>query len=184
MKDVISLDQFRKPKSVESAKTDSPEQRPVCANPAKPEVTPSTQAPAASKGDAKLTKAAQDFRIRFLAAFEALKAQARSELDQASQKSEVKTRINVSSVLKLAKSSPLTAYSPLHREILIPMVEQAAVEHEAAMAAKFSTGSPKRKQTISNLEKELKEAKATFESQLSRLASQKLTEHLSQRDAS
>ena len=127
----------------------------------------------------RLTKPAKDFRKRFLAALEEIKKEASRELRNAGTKADMKAKINVSMVLKRAKSSPLTAYSPLHRDILLPLVEQAAHDLEIAINEKFPKSAHARRDTLALAKEELSEAKASFEAQLSKLASQKLTAYFS-----
>lgn len=128
----------------------------------------------------RLTKPAREFRARFFAALQELKDESFMALAQAKTRADMKAKINVSLVLKRAKASPLTAYSPLHRDTLLPFVEAAGDELLKAIQERFSNPSNKRKSSISCLSNELVESRRSFEKQLATLASQKLSSYIHQ----
>ena len=90
--------------------------------------------------------------------------------------SDVKAKINISSVLKIANASPLTAYSDLHRDVVGKNVEEAKKRCELAIKAKFKVA--KARPTVESLQRQLSEERAAHAEALSKLASQKMTEYL------
>jgi len=125
--------------------------------------------------DPSLPSAARDFRRRFLTALNELKLEAVAQIEATTTAKDVTIKINVSAVLKRAKSSPLTAYSPLHRDVLLPLVSQAIAEIQTILSAKIQSSS---KPSIASLQKSLKQAREQYEIALSRLASQQLTKFI------
>lgn len=123
----------------------------------------------------KLTKAGKSFRERFVNSLKALQEQFDDELEKANSISDVKTKINISTVVKHAKASPLAAYSEHHKEFVANLIENAINECNKNLEAKF-TGS--KKPTIESLQKQLIEERALFKAELSKIASQKMTQYI------
>ncbi len=149
MKNIISLDDFKKNKSNTSETKE------------------------------ELTKAGKSFRERFSKAITELEMQFDKELANAQVSSEVKTKINISSVLKQAKSSPLAAYSDLHKEFVESTIKDVIDRCNQKLEIKFQTN---KKPTIESLQKKLSEERAVHKAELAKLASQKMTEYLELKD--
>lgn len=66
-----------------------------------------------NKGEEKLTKAGKSFRESFMNALNELENNFNKEVKNDKVISEIKTKINISTVVKHSKSSPLAAYSEL-----------------------------------------------------------------------
>lgn len=164
MTKTISLDQFRIKSSDKDVEAPTPR---------------SLELPAMDDW-ADLTKAGQDFRRRFIAALEDLKIEAATQLASAKKRSDVKARITVAAIATRAKSSRLGAYSPLHRDVLIPLVEAASFEHQRDLLARFKVAT-QRKSTVSSLTAQLKAEREEHAKAMSTLASQKLSMFLSLR---
>lgn len=124
----------------------------------------------------KLTKAGKSFRERFVNSIKALQEQFDDELEKANSISDVKTKINISTVVKHAKASPLAAYSDHHKEFVANLIENAINECNKSLEDKF-TGS--KKPTIESLQKQLIEERAIYKAELSKISSQKMTEYIS-----
>lgn len=179
MKKIVDLDQFRRkepqPKPEAPQAVNLSKAAPAASSPERqPPATPQKTDDGSKDKPQKLTKPAQDFRRRFEDALNELKAEALEELAKAKTKEEFKKKINVSLVLKRAKSSPLTAYSPLHRDFLLPKVEAASLVLKQANEAKFTTVR-RNPEGVQSLKTQLKKQKIDFEQQLATLASQKLS---------
>lgn len=142
----------------------------------KPQVTPMQELP-----QPKLTKAGLDFRQRFHVALAQLKAEATAEIKAADKPADVRAKITVRSVLKRAKASPLAAYSPLHRDDLLPLVEAASDEISALMAASFKRKTRSRP-SAKELAAELKKARQDHAKAIAKLASQRLSEFVAKSD--
>ena len=179
MSEMFSLEQYRrrnpasKPEAAESKSGDAPRGH---------EAPPRENAAAAKQTSApqpKLTKAGIDFRARFETALSELGAEARAELKTATAASDLKTRITVSAVLKRAKASPLAAYSPLHKDALLPMVEAASAELASLVSAAFKPKT-RRRPSATALQAQLKKERAEHAKALSKLASQRLAEFVAQ----
>ena len=140
--------------------------------------TPTRAGGGAGAETKRLTKAGLGFRKRFIEALDALSTELRQQIASATKAEEVPDRITVSAVLKRAKASPLAAYSPLHRDELLPMVEKAATEIEELIAATFK---PRRRTraTINSLRAELRQLRFDHSEALAKLASQRLSEFVS-----
>lgn len=152
-KKVVSLDQFKKKTDTNLALVEAP-----------------------IDSDEGLTAAGKAFRARFNEALAALEAEFESQLAKAEMASDVKVRINVSTALKIAQASPLTAYSDLHREAVGKKVDEAKKRCEEAIKAKFKV--VKARPTIESLQKQLAKERAEHATAVSKLASQKMTEYL------
>lgn len=126
-----------------------------------------------------LTKAGKSFRERFSKALTELELSFDKELSEAKVSSEVKTKINISSVLKQAKSSPLAAYSDLHKEFVESEIKEVVQRCNKKLEVKFQD---KKKPTIESLQKQLTEERTLYKAELSKLASQKMTEYLQLKD--
>lgn len=126
-----------------------------------------------------LTKAGKSFRERFSKALTELELIFDKELSEAKISSEVKTKINISSVLKQAKSSPLAAYSDLHKEFVENEIKEVFQRCNKKLEVKFQD---KKKPTIESLQKQLAEERVLYKAELSKLASQKMTEYLQLKD--
>lgn len=127
----------------------------------------------------ELTKAGKSFRERFSKAITELEMQFDKELANAQVSSEVKTKINISTVLKQAKSSPLAAYSELHKEFVESKIKDVVNRCNQKIEIKFQN---KKKPTIESLQKQLTEERALHKAEISKLASQKMTEYLELKD--
>lgn len=123
----------------------------------------------------KLTKAGNSFRERFVNSLKVLQEQFNDELENANSISDVKTKINISTVVKHAKASPLAAYSEHHKEFVANLIEDAINECNRSLESKF-TGT--KKPTIESLQKQLTEERSLFKSELAKIASQKMTEYI------
>lgn len=145
MKNIISLDDFKNNKSNNTEKTED------------------------------LTKAGKSFRERFLNALQELELVFDKEISKANFSSEIKTKINISSVLKHAKSSPLAAYSDLHKQFVEDNIKEAINRCNKKLDVKFQD---KKKPTIESLQKRLVEERALHKAEISKLASQKMSEYL------
>lgn len=130
---------------------------------------------ATTEDEQQLTKAGKSFRERFSNALTELELLFDKELANAKVSSEVKTKINISSVLKQAKSSPLAAYSDLHKEFVENKINEAIQRCNQKLEIKFQD---KKKPTIESLQKQLAEERALHKAELAKLASQKMTEYL------
>lgn len=111
------------------------------------------------------------FRTRFVEALRTIEREAAKQVSEAKSRADVKIRINVSQVLKLAKASPLSVYSPQHREALLPLVEDAKKRHQAKLK-KLGT---KLGERIGALSKWQDLERGRSQGELSRLASEKLS---------
>jgi len=203
MPDIVSMDQFRRStlhespaqKASISKKTKNQPHQPVFfeeggsaenISPPLPALPEGTNTAGASEttsigslvDDPTLPRAARDFRQRFATALQALVTEAMAELENVISPKNVKIKINVSAVLKRSHSSPLTAYSPLHRDVLLPLVESESLKVKKAQANQCNG---KKKPTVASLQTELREAKEIYEKALSRLASQKMTDFIADR---
>lgn len=127
----------------------------------------------------KLTKAGKSFRERFSTALLELELIFDKELADAKLSSDIKTKINISSILKQAKSSPLAAYSDIHKEFVENKVKEVVDRCNKKLELKFQN---KKKPTIESLQKQLIEEKMTYKAELAKLASQKMTEYLNLKD--
>ena len=175
MSRVFSIDGYRRTASEAAAPSVAELGEPVAARREKldePRVTPKQELP-----QPKLTKAGLDFRQRFHDALAQLKAEATTEIKAAAKPADARTKITVSSVLKRAKASPLAAYSPLHRDALLPLVEAASDEISALMAASFKRKTRSRP-SAKELAAELKKARHDHAKAIAKLASQRLSEFL------
>ena len=169
MSDIVDLNSFRKPMRAE-----------VPAAAQQPRSVPASPVEGLDDEGRKLTKPGVDFRKRFVAALETMRDEAATQRAAAKTASDVTIRINVSAVLKRAKSSPLAAYSPLHRKTLIPLVEEAAEEHRHAMSKLFKRQAAK--PSVAALKAQLKKEREAHASAISTLASQKLVQFLLNHD--
>lgn len=124
----------------------------------------------------ELTKAGKAFRERFFETLAKMESEFNAQLAKAEKASDVKVKINISAILKRAQASPLTAYSDLHRELVSTKVEEANRRCEQAVKAKFKV--IKSRPTLDSLQKTLAQERAAHAAELSRLASQKMTEYL------
>lgn len=134
---------------------------------------------ATTEDEQQLTKAGKSFRERFSNALIELELLFDKELANAKVSSEVKTKINISNVLKQAKSSPLAAYSDLHKEFVENKINEAIQRCNKKLEAKFQD---KKKPTIESLQKQLTEERVLHKAEISKLASQKMTEYLELKD--
>lgn len=132
-----------------------------------------------TEDDQQLTKAGKSFRERFSNALIELELLFDKELANAKVSSEVKTKINISNVLKQAKSSPLAAYSDLHKEFVENKINEAIQKCNKKLELKFQD---KKKPTIDGLQRQLAEERALHKAELAKLASQKMTEYLELKD--
>lgn len=132
-----------------------------------------------NKDEEKLTKAGKSFRERFVNALNELENNFNTEIKNAKVSSEVKTKINISTVVKHAKSSPLAAYSDLHKEFVESKIKEVITRCNQKLELKFQD---KKKPTIESLQKKLIEERAIHKTELSKLASQKMTEYLELKD--
>lgn len=153
-----SLEQFKRPRCEPSEKDKHPSGSCV-ASP--------------SKG---VSFAGEDFRRRVLDALSRMKLEATDQLNFAKSPKDVTTKINVSSVLKRAKASPLSIYSPLHKSLL-KMVTQEKDRQKKVLHEKFSPRC-KRKKVIGPSKKEAKIAKDSQAELLRQRASKELSEFL------
>ncbi len=92
---------------------------------------------------------------------------------------EIKAKLNISNVVKKAKASPLAAYSDLHKEFVEKEIKLAQERCEKIFTDKFPNNN---KVTIEILQKKLIEEKHKYKEELSKLASQKMTEYLQLKD--
>lgn len=150
---IISLDQFKKDASLAKSGTEIKHE-----------------------SDEKLSEAGKEFRVRFAEAIAKMELEFNTSLIQAPKSSDVKVKINVSSVLKIAKSSPLTAYSELHRAFVKLAIDDAKRRCDEAIKGKFKE--VKARPTIEDLQKRLTKERHEHAAALSKLASQKMTEYL------
>lgn len=127
----------------------------------------------------ELTKSGISFRERFSAALKDIEISYKEEVENASSPNIVKTKINISSVVKKAKASPLAAYSDLHKEFVEKEIKLAQERCEKLFINKFPNNN---KVTIESLQKKLIEEKHKHKEELSKLASQKMTEYLQLKD--
>ncbi len=127
----------------------------------------------------KLTKAGISFRNRFSEALEDLESCYKKEVTEATSETKVKTKINISSVVKKAKASPLAAYSDVHKDWVETEINNSLKRCEKIFTDKFPNNN---KITIENLQKKLIEEKHKYKEELSKLASQKMTEYLQLKD--
>jgi hypothetical protein len=67
-----------------------------------------------------------------------LQEQFNDELEKANYISDVKTKINISTVVKHAKASPLAAYSEHHKEFVSNLIEDAIKECNKSLEDKFA----------------------------------------------
>lgn len=132
-----------------------------------------------NEGEEKLTKAGKSFRERFMNALNELERNFNKELNDAKMSSEVTTKINISTVVKHAKSSPLAAYSDLHKEFVEAKIKEVITRCNQNLEMKFQD---KKRPTVESLNKKLLEERALYKSELSKLASQKMTEYLELKD--
>lgn len=132
-----------------------------------------------NEGEEKLTKAGKSFRERFMNALNELERNFNKELNDAKMSSEVTTKINISTVVKHAKSSPLAAYSDLHKEFVEAKIKEVITRCNQNLEMKFQD---KKRPTVESLHKKLLEERALYKSELSKLASQKMTEYLELKD--
>lgn len=122
-----------------------------------------------------LTKAGISFRMRFSEALSDLEVKYQKEINEASISSQVKTKINISNIVKQAKSSPLAAYSSLHKEWVENEVKKVHARCEELFNKKFPNSN---KITIESLQKKIIEERKQHKEEISKLASQKMTEYL------
>ena len=113
--------------------------------------------------------------LKILNALQELESVFDKEISKANFSSEIKTKINISSVLKHAKSSPLAAYSDLHKQFVEGNIKEAINRCNKKLDVKFQD---KKKPTIVSLQKRLVEEKALHKAEISKLASQKMSEYL------
>lgn len=123
----------------------------------------------------KLTKAGISFRSRFSEALKELEDCYKSEVKNATVSSQVKTKINISNVVKKAKASPLAAYSDVHKDWVETEINNALNRCKEVFDTKFPNSN---KVTIESLQKKLIEERQIHKAELSKLASQKMTEYL------
>lgn len=123
----------------------------------------------------KLTKAGISFRERFSEALKELEECYINEVNNATMSSQVKTKINISIVVKSAKASPLAAYSDVHKNWVETEINNALIRCKEVFDKKFPNSN---KITIESLQKKLSEERQTYKAELSKLASQKMTDYL------
>ena len=123
----------------------------------------------------KLTKAGISFRNRFSEALKELEACYEKEVENANAHTQIKTKINISTVIKKAKSSPLAAYSDVHKDWVENEINTALNRCREIFEKKFPNSN---KVTIKSLQKKLTEERQRHKEELSKLASQKMTEYL------
>jgi hypothetical protein len=166
MSERFSLDDFRKVVPANAETLNAPVPSPI----------------SGEDSECRLTRAGQEFRRRFCAALDGIEIEAASRLAKATKRAEAKTIISVAAVAKRAKASPLSAYSPLHRDALIPRVEAAIAKHEAALSKAFKrTG--RKTPTVAALTSQLRQERARHEEQIRALASQKFSDMISAENA-
>lgn len=129
--------------------------------------------------DNELTKSGISFRERFLSALKDIEIIYKKEVQNAEFSNNIKTKINISNVVKTAKASPLAAYSELHKEFVEKEIQLAQERCEKIFISKFPINN---KVTIESLHKKLIEEKNKYKEELSKLASQKMTEYLQLKD--
>lgn len=83
--------------------------------------------------------------------------------------------MSVSHFVKKAKFSPLTAYSSLHKEWVENEVKKVQARCEELFNNKFPNSN---KITIESLQKKIIEERKQHKEEISKLASQKMTEYL------
>ena len=127
----------------------------------------------------ELTKAGISFRERFSVALKSMETSYQEEVKNADSSTQIKTKINISNVVKKAKASPLAAYSDLHKEFVEKEIKLAQERCEKLFVDKFPNNN---KVTIESLQKKLIEEKYKHKEELSKLASQKMTEYLQLKD--
>ncbi len=81
--------------------------------------------------------------------------------------------------MKKAKASPLAAYSDVHKDWVETEINNSLKRCEKIFTDKFPNNN---KITIENLQKKLIEEKHKYKEELSKLASQKMTEYLQLKD--
>jgi hypothetical protein len=127
----------------------------------------------------ELTKAGTSFRERFSVALKDMEKKYQEEVKNANLPNLIKTKINISNVVKKAKASPLAAYSDLHKEFVENEIKLAQERCEKIFINKFPNNN---KVTIESLQKKLVEEKYKHKEEISKLASQKMTEYLQLKD--
>lgn len=123
----------------------------------------------------KLTKAGISFRNRFSEALKELENAYKNEVENATSSSQVKTKINISNVVKKAKASPLAAYSDVHKDWVETEINNSLTRCKEVFDKKFPNSN---KVTVESLQKKLSEERKIHKAELSKLASQKMTEYL------
>ena len=118
-------------------------------------------------------------RERFSVALKSMETSYQEEVKNADSSTQIKTKINISNVVKKAKASPLAAYSDLHKEFVEKEIKLAQERCEKLFVDKFPNNN---KVTIESLQKKLIEEKYKHKEELSKLASQKMTEYLQLKD--
>lgn len=122
-----------------------------------------------------LTKAGISFRNRFSEALKDLEKGYKDEVENATTSSQVKTKINISNVVKKAKASPLAAYSDIHKYWVETEITSSLTRCKELFDKKFPNSN---KVTVESLQKKLSEERQIHKAELSKLASQKMTDYL------
>lgn len=123
----------------------------------------------------KLTKAGVSFRNRFSEALKELEKAYEDEVEKSTTSSQVKTKINISNVVKKAKASPLAAYSDVHKDWVETEIATSLTRCKEILDKKFPNSN---KITVESLQKKLREERQIHKAELSKLASQKMTDYL------